>query len=153
MESLLINLTYVLLFAYLGSRLNTKDYKQLCVSVKRYSFIFLMAAVFSSVLFVAVSYAQDAPTASPYSESGNVGLFSDLINKGAEIFKGVRDIVYVVSGFGIIGVAVGGFFGNLNWKWLGAIIIGLMVIAMTGGILDFVAGQENTISGIENTLK
>ena len=79
------------------------------------------------------------------------GIFSELTEKGAEIFTGMRDIVYVVAGFGIIGVAVGGFFGNLNWKWLSAIIIGLVVLAVTGAFVKYVTGEE--IQNITDTLK
>ena len=78
-------------------------------------------------------------------------LFGELTAKGAEIFTGMRDIIYVVAGFGIIGVAVGGFFGNLNWKWLGAIIIGLMIIAMTAAFVQYVTGEE--LEGVTDTLK
>ena len=63
----------------------------------------------------------------------------------------MRDIVYVVAGFGIIGVAVGGFFGNLNWKWLSAIIIGLVVLAVTGAFVKYVTGEE--VQNITDTLK
>ena len=93
---------------------------------------------------------QDSYAAAAAGES--TGLFAELISRGAEIFRGMRDIIYVVSGFGIIGVSVGGFFGNMNWKWLGAIIIALMVIGLTGSILDFVVGGESQ-TGITDTLK
>ena len=63
-------------------------------------------------------------------------LFSQLTQSGSEIFEGMKDIIYAVAGFGIVGIAIGAFFGNLNWKWLSAIIIGLMVIAGTAGILS-----------------
>ena len=74
--------------------------------------------------------------------SKNFGLFSGLISTGSRIFSGLRDLIYVVAGFGILGVAVGGFFGNLNWKWLGAIIISLVVIATTGEIINMITGCE-----------
>lgn len=131
MESLMVNLTYVLLFVYFVNRLSEQDYKALCVRVKNYAYNAFWCYVFSSALFANAAYAAD-----------DTGLFSDLISKGAEIFNGVRDIVFVVSGFGIIGVAVGGFFGNMNWKWLGAIIIGLMIVGLTGSIIQFVAGDS-----------
>lgn len=84
----------------------------------------------------------------------NLGLFAGLITVGSSIFKGLRDLIYVVAGFGIIGVAIGGFFGNLNWKWLGAIIIALIVIASTGEIIDMITGCENFTQGlITDTLK
>ena len=63
-------------------------------------------------------------------------------------------MIYVVAGFGIIGVAVGGFFGNLNWKWLGAIVIALVVIASTGEIINMITGCTNfSQSMITDTLK
>lgn len=79
------------------------------------------------------------------------GLFSDLIDKGSDIFMGMRDIIYVVSGFGIIGVAIGGFFGTINWKWIGAIIVGLMVIATTAAFIQYITGEE--VGSITDTLK
>lgn len=86
--------------------------------------------------------------------STDLGLFAGLITTGNTIFSGLRDLIYVVAGFGIIGVAVGGFFGNLNWKWLGAIIIGLVVIATTGELISAITGCENfTSSMIQDTLK
>lgn len=86
--------------------------------------------------------------------SADFGLFSGLIQTGRDIFSGLRDLIYVVAGFGIIGVAVGGFFGNLNWKWLGAIVIALVVIASTGEIINMITGCTNfSQSMITDTLK
>ena len=68
-----------------------------------------------------------------------------MTSKGAEIFKGMREIIYAVAGFGIVAIAIGGFFGNFNWKWLGAIIIGLMVIALTAGIINYMV-EETVIT-------
>ena len=116
-----------------------KDMKMLSIRVKKIALLMVLTVLFSSVLCITPSYAQDA------------SLFSDLIAKGTEIFYGMRDIIYVVAGFGIIGVAVGGFFGTINWKWLGAIVIGLMVIGLTGGILVYIGGQD--APEITDTLK
>ena len=69
-------------------------------------------------------------------------LFSDLTNHGAKIFGGMREIIYAVSGFGIVAIAIGGFFGTLNWKWLVAIIIGLVVIALTAGIINYMVDSD-----------
>ncbi len=73
-------------------------------------------------------------------------LFSQLTQSGSTIFEGMKDIIYAVAGFGIVGVAIGAFFGNLNWKWLSAIIIGLMVIAGTAGILMYMTETEDLSS-------
>lgn len=86
--------------------------------------------------------------------STDLGIFTDLVSTGTKIFKQLRDLIYVVAGFGIIAVAVGGFFGNLNWKWLGAIVISLVVIATAGELVVLLTGCETFSSSlITNTLK
>lgn len=81
------------------------------------------------------------------------GIFTGLVTTGQMIFKRLRDLIYVVAGFGIIAVAVGGFFGNLNWKWLGAIVISLVVIATAGELIVLMTGCESFgTSLITNTL-
>lgn len=57
--------------------------------------------------------------------------FESLKKAGQEIFQGLRSIIYPASAIGIICVCIGGFFGNVNWKWLFAIVIGLVVISCT----------------------
>lgn len=80
---------------------------------------------------------------SNYGRKSNAGLFSHLAQKASEIFMGLREIIYVVAAFGILGVAIGGFFGNINWKWFGAIAIGLMVIAVTSSLIKYLIGSDS----------
>lgn len=133
MENIALYITVALLFLFF--RNYNKDKAELFVKV--WKVFGCGAAVFalSSVLYASNSFA----------------LFEQLTEKGSEIFLGMRDIIYVVAGFGIIGVAVGGFFGNLNWKWLGAIIIGLMIIAVTAAFINYVVGED--VVKIQDTLK
>ena len=85
--------------------------------------------------------------------SADLGIFTELVQTGRTIFNRLRDLIYVVAGFGIIAVAVGGFFGNLNWKWLGAIIISLVVMATAGEIIVLITGCDKfDDSLITNTL-
>ena len=82
------------------------------------------------------------------------GVFGELVTTGITIFKGLRDLIYVVAGFGIIAVAVGGFFGNMNWKWLSAIVLALIVIASAGELIVLLTGCEQYgTTLITNTLK
>ena len=85
---------------------------------------------------------------------GDTGVFSELVVTGQKIFNRLRDLIYVVAGFGVIAVAVGGFFGDLNWKWLGAIVISLVVIATAGELIVLLTGCEQFgTSLITNTLE
>lgn len=147
MENLSFSFIYGLLFVCLLYEI--KQSERLYMRVKKICVVLLLAVLFSSVLCIVPSFAADTTTAT--TTGANSGLFADLISKGIKIFEGMRDIIYVVAGFGIIGVAIGGFFGNINWKWLGAIVIGLMVIGLTGGILTYIGGGDAPV--IEDTLK
>lgn len=101
-------------------------------SYKRMILLFLMAT-----LIVITAFDAEA------------ALFSQLTESGSKIFEGMKTVIYAVAGFGIIGIAIGGFFGNLNWKWLSAIIIGLLVIAMTAGILSYMTESDLKDSSID----
>ena len=96
------------------------------LKVKRILTLSLLLFALSSVLVVGDSFA----------------LFEGLKNSGREIFEGMREIIYAVAGFGIFAIAIGGFFGNINWKWLSAIIVGLIVIALNSGILQYMIGED-----------
>ena len=103
----------------------------------------------------AVSTIPSTNDAQDYTFCGDSqGVFSELIRTGQKIFNRLRDLIYVVAGFGIIAVAVGGFFGNMNWKWLGAIVISLVVIASAGELVVLLTGCEQYGSNlITNTLE
>lgn len=78
------------------------------------------------------------------------GAFGGLITSGREIFTGLREIIYPASAVGIIAVCIGGFFGNINWKWLTAIILGLVVISLCAGFVSMFApdGAESIAKDI-----
>ena len=112
----------------------------LYVKFKKFVTVILLSFVFSSVLFTTNAYA----------------LFENLLSTGGTIFEGMREIVFAVSGFGIVAVAVGAFFGNLNWKWLSAIMIGLVVISTTAAVINYMTddkhGGKGSFQGITDTL-
>ncbi|MBO5442947.1 MAG: TrbC/VirB2 family protein [Alphaproteobacteria bacterium] len=146
MENLIKNRPQSLPFAHLLKKavsiIEEKDVEMLCVKLKNFLIMAVVMFVVSSVLFATDSFAAE-----------NTGLFSDLIAKGGSIFSGMREIIYAVAGFGVAAVAIGGFFGNLNWKWLAAIAIGLFVIATTGAIINYMVGDKTiTDDMIRDTL-
>ncbi len=112
----------------------------LLINLKKYLSFGVLFFALSSILCATDSYA----------------VFEDLTRTGGEIFEGMKGIIYGAAGFGIIAIAIGSFFGALNWKWLSAIIIGLIVIAATAGIINYLAagtGADISVSGISDTLK
>ena len=75
--------------------------------------------------------------------------FESLIQSGKDIFEGLKYIIYPASAIGIICVCIGGFFGNINWKWLTAVFVGLIVIACCGLFIRmFTGGEDGGITSV-----
>ncbi len=140
MKSLIRNVSQHLscIFSPKGAR------KMLCVNLKKISLMAILLFVCSSILFATDSFAAEATKP----------LFNDLAEHGGRIFSGMREIIYAVSGIGIIAIVIGSIFGNINWKWLTAIIIGLFVIACTAAIINYMVGDTTiTTEMITDSLK
>jgi type IV secretory pathway VirB2 component (pilin) len=71
--------------------------------------------------------------------------FETLTQSGQKIFEGLKKIIYPASAVGIITVCMGGFFGNVNWKWLTAIVIGLIVISACASFVGMFVDDVNSI--------
>lgn len=109
----------------------------LYIKIKKVLLLSFVAFIVSSVLCAASSYA--------------ASLFSGLTSAGGTIFDGMQGVIYLVSGFGIFGVAIAGFFGKINYRWLSAIIIGLVVISLTAALLNYLVespGKYNVTGSI-----
>lgn len=69
--------------------------------------------------------------------------FESLTESGRDIFVGLKTIIYPGAAIGIICVCIGGFFGNINFKWIAALFIGLVVIACCGKFIEVFTGDGN----------
>lgn len=56
-------------------------------------------------------------------------VFDALQGAGNKIFQGLKTIIYPAATIGIACVCIAGMFGNFNWKWLVAILIGVFIIS------------------------
>lgn len=72
---------------------------------------------------------------------GNAAAASDLMSnaqdKAVELFKSAKTIVFVVGGFGLIGMAFGAIFGKVKWTWFASLAFGLAVLAAAGAIVNY----------------
>ena len=68
------------------------------------------------------------------------------IAKSANVFQSVRTIVFVIGGFGLVGLAVQAIFGKVKWPWFGALAVGLGVLAAAGAIISYATGDNITTS-------
>ncbi|MBQ8677758.1 MAG: hypothetical protein IJ529_04765 [Alphaproteobacteria bacterium] len=75
--------------------------------------------------------------------------------KALEAFKAVRTIIYIVGGFGLVGIAFAAIFGKINWKWFAALAVGLGILAAAGAIVEYATtnttGQGTGNQSLTNT--
>lgn len=81
-------------------------------------------------------------------------LFEHLITSVSEVFRGLKLIIYAVAGLSIVAIAIGAFFGNLNWKWLSSIIICLLLISAMQGVLNYLTKNNvNSAFKLDDTIE
>ena len=61
-------------------------------------------------------------------------VFDTLKEAGDKIFAGLKTIIWPAATIGIASVCIAGMFGNFNWKWFIAILLGVFIIASANGV-------------------
>ena len=81
-----------------------------------------------TVLFVNASFAE--------------GVMDVATNKAVGLFKHVKTIIFVVGGFGLVGIAFQAIFGKVKWTWFAGLAVGLGILAAAGAIVNYATGAK-----------
>ena len=92
-------------------------------------------------LFFVCGFAGDASAGST--------IMNTAATKAQNVFKSAKTILFIVGGFGLIGIAWAAIFGKIQWKWFGALAVGLAIVAAAGSIVDYATGAGD--SGLGTT--
>jgi TrbC/VIRB2 family. len=95
--------------------------------------------VFAIVAVVMLAVSVDA-------SAQNNAVFDVVIKKGVDLFTEVRTVVFVMGGFGLVGLAVASIFGRPMWKWFALLALGLVVVAVANAIINYFASSDGTSS-------
>jgi len=62
--------------------------------------------------------------------------------KTINVFKSIKTLVFVVGGFGLVGLAFQAIFGKIKWVWFGSLAVGLAVLAAAGAVVNYATGGD-----------
>lgn len=95
------------------------------------------------LLYLALAVLFASATDSFAAGAGDGGdVFSTVTTKTKNLFENVKKVVFVVGGFGLVGLAVGAIFGAVKWKWFASLAIGLAILAVAGAIVQYATGSS-----------
>lgn len=70
---------------------------------------------------------------------------ADLMNtagaKALKVFQRVKMIIFIVGGFGLVGIAFQAIFGKVKWAWFAGLAVGLAILAAAGAIVNYATGD------------
>ena len=97
---------------------------------------FCLVAVFSLLTF-----AGDASAPSSVMQTSQ--------EKALNVFTAVKTIIFVVGGFGLVGIAFQAIIGKVKWTWFAGLAVGLGILAAAGSIVEYATGS--TDAGLATT--
>lgn len=88
-------------------------------------------------LAIAVAFTATGASA---QAAGNV--FSTVIDRLLTTFQNSRSVIFIIGGFGLIGLGFAAIFGKVKWTWLAALACGLAIVAVAGQVVDYVTRND-----------
>ena len=82
---------------------------------------------------------------------GDADVMSSATTKAAATFESIKKIMFVIGGFGLVGIAFGAIFGKVKWTWFAGLAVGLAILAAAGSIVNYATGD--TAQGISDTFQ
>ena len=89
------------------------------------------------VMLFAVAFV-----ALPAAANSGDGVFGTITSRLVTTFQNVRTVIFIVGGFGLIGLGFAAIFGKIKWTWLAALAAGLAIVALAGAVVDYVTQNE-----------
>lgn len=88
-------------------------------------------------------WAQTSPTGSTIVETATT--------KVGKVFDATKTIIFVIAGFGLVGLAWAAIFKKVDFKWLAALATGLAILAAAGAIVEYATGSSDADGYLETT--
>ncbi len=77
-------------------------------------------------------------------------LFDNAATKMGDLFKNVRQIVFIMGGFALVGFAIAAIFGKLEWKKVAILAVGLALLAVASQVVNYAIDTESSGGSIDS---
>lgn len=76
-----------------------------------------------------------------FADTSSAQLMNVAAGKAVNVFNHVKMIIFVVGGFGLVGIAFQAIFGKVKWTWFAGLAVGLAILAAAGAIVNYATGD------------
>jgi hypothetical protein len=70
------------------------------------------------------------------------GLMNVATSKAVSVFNSIKLIIFVVGGFGLVGIAWQAIWGKMKWTWFAGLAVGLAILAAASAIVNYATGDN-----------
>lgn len=76
-----------------------------------------------------------------FADASHAQLMNKAAGKAVSVFNHVKMIIFVVGGFGLVGIAFQAIFGKVKWTWFAGLAVGLAILAAAASIVNYATGD------------
>jgi hypothetical protein len=76
-----------------------------------------------------------------FTDIASADIMDTALNKANNVFRRVRLIIFVVGGFGLVGLAFQAIFGKVKWSWFAGLAVGLAIVAAASAVIQYATGE------------
>ena len=98
-----------------------------------------------------VMFAMAIALAFVATDASAQNVFGTITQRMITTFQSSRSVIFIVGGFGLIGLGFAAIFGKVNWKWLAALACGLAIVAVAGQVVDYVTRSDASQNAVDRS--
>ncbi len=73
------------------------------------------------------------------------GIFSEVREKIIKVLNGLKGVIYIMGGFGLIAFSFAAVFGKISFKHLATISLSLLLVSSMGLFIQYFSNDEQDI--------
>ena len=77
--------------------------------------------------------------------------FTTAQEKMGNLFQNVRQIVFIMGAFALVGFAIAAIFGKLEWKKVAILAVGLALLAVASQVVNYAIDKDQMEADVDWT--